>query len=183
MNARIFRIWSFALATGPLLAACSPDASSAVEASDGAAQEGASGGRDSGGATSRDSSSDRSSSGDDSSVAGEDSGDAAKDSGSADGSGVLDSGECIRPPFQTTNQCSGIGQPGGPLIPSCSRFDANGKLKCPTIAGCNVVPDPSGKYCTGDGVKCGLSDCGHICKLPDWEPCYDVATGACLEGC
>jgi hypothetical protein len=35
----------------------------------------------------------------------------------------------------------------------------------------------------GDNVTCGLSDCGHICILPNYDPCYDVATGMCLEGC
>jgi hypothetical protein len=95
----------------------------------------------------------------------------------------VDSGTCFRPPYQTTNECTGIGTPGGPVIPSCSRFNANGQLICPSIPGCTVVPDPSGEYCTGDNVTCGLSDCGHICILPNWDPCYDVASGACLEGC
>jgi hypothetical protein len=90
---------------------------------------------------------------------------------------------CIRPPYQTVNECTGIGMPGGPVIPSCSRFDGNGTLICPTVPGCNVVPDPTGQYCMGDNSTCGLSDCGHLCILPNWDPCYDVATGMCLEGC
>jgi hypothetical protein len=96
---------------------------------------------------------------------------------------AVDSGECVRPPYQTTNECTGIGKPGGPVLPSCSRFNASGKLLCPTIPGCTVLPDPSGEYCTGDNVTCGLSDCGHICLLPNWDPCFDVATWVCLEGC
>ena len=201
MTVRSLVLWSLALAAGSPLPACSasPDASNPADSGDGAAPEGASGGgQDSGSATpSGDASSGGSSGGNswDSGSGGstgdsgspgtpQDSGSPHHDSGSADGSGIaVDSGECIRPPFQTTNECTGIGMPGGPAIPSCSKFDANGKLICPTIPGCTVVPDPSGTYCTGDNVKCGLSDCGHICLLPNWEPCYDVATGECLEGC
>jgi hypothetical protein len=107
----------------------------------------------------------------DSPVTEEDSGSTQEDSGSAD------SGECYKPPYRTDGQCTGTVPPG------CSRFDANGKLICPTIPGLGVIPDPSGKYCTGDNVTAVLSDCGHICKLPNVDPCYDVVTGQCLEGC
>jgi hypothetical protein len=193
MNARSVRIRGFALVTALLVPACttgSPSALNPTESSDGAAPDGASGsGGDSGGATSSggsssdgSSSSGSSSSEPDSSVTGEDSGSTQRDSGGADGSGAVDGG-CIRPPYQTTNECTGIGTPGGPVIPSCSIFNASGQLMCPTIPGCTVVPDPSGRYCTGDNVTCGLSDCGHICLLPNWDPCYDVASGVCLEGC
>jgi hypothetical protein len=194
MNARSVVLWGFALATVPLVPACttaSSGVSNPVESNDGATPDDASGGgEDSGGSTpSSDSSSDSASSsdsshGDSGSPAGDgDSGSTPHDSGSADGSHPRDSGECIRPPYQTTNECTGIGTPNGPALPSCSNFNASGQLICPTIPGCKVVPDPSGSYCTGDGVACGLSDCGHICMLPNWEPCYDVATGECLEGC
>jgi hypothetical protein len=184
MNARSVVLWGFALAAAPLIPACtteSPGALNPMEPSDGAAPDGASGGNDdSGGAISSGDSSKR---GDAPTVTDDDSGRAQDDSGSADGSHARDSGECIRPPYQTTNACTGIGTPGGPVIPSCSRFNGSGQLICPTIPGCTVVPDPSGTYCTGDNVNCGLSDCGHICLLPNWEPCFDVASGKCLEGC
>ena len=205
MNARSVLLLTFALGTAPLAPACAtmaPSAANPVDSNDGSAPEGSSGsggatssggssgsGSSSGGSSSSGSSSGSSSSssgssggGSDAAVADEDSGSAQKDSGSADSSIARDGG-CIRPPYQTTNECTGIGQPGGPVIPSCSNFDANGKLLCPTIPGCTVVPDPSGTYCMGDNVTCGLSDCGHICLLPNWDPCYDVATGVCLEGC
>ncbi|HEY2514772.1 MAG TPA: hypothetical protein VGI39_28095 [Polyangiaceae bacterium] len=201
MAARSVVRWGFALVLAPLAPACSassPDASNPMESSDGAAPEAASGGGgsdDSGGATWSGDSSSSSSSSDGSSsdgpstgdsgstVTGKDSGGAHHDSGTSDGSVAVDGGACIRPPYQTTNECTGIGQPGGPVIPSCSQFDGNGQLLCPSIPGCTVVPDPSGTYCTGDNVTCGLSDCGHICILPNWSPCYDVATGKCLEDC
>jgi hypothetical protein len=184
MNARPVLLWGFALVTLSLVPACAPGASDPTESGDGSAPDGAwGGGDDSGGAISIDgSSSDSSSSGGnaDSAVADEDSG--REDSGGADASGAWDAG-CIRPPYITTNECTGIGMPGGPVIPSCSKFNGSGQLVCPSIPGCTVLPDPSGEYCTGDNVTCGLSDCGHICILPNWDPCYDVATGACLEGC
>lgn len=200
MTVRSVVLRGLALATASLVPACSaasPDRTSPVESSDAAVPDGVSGGGpDAEGATSNGDSSSGGSSGGrspdggawsgDSGSAGSanDSGSAYRDAGSADGSGIaVDSGECIRPPFQTTNECTGIGTPGGPVIPSCSRFDGNGKLICPSIPGCKVVPDPTGTYCTGDNVTCGLSDCGHICLLPNWEPCYDVATGECLEAC
>ncbi len=184
MNARSVLVWGFALVTAPLVPACvtrSPDDSSPTESSDGAAPDGASGGGDdAGGAMSSDGSS---SGGDaDSAVTEKDSGSTHEDSGGADGSVARDAG-CIRPPYQTTDECTGIGMPGGPVIPSCSIFNASDQLVCPTIPGCTVVPGPSGDYCTGDNVTCGLSDCGHICILPNWDPCFDVATGVCLEGC
>jgi hypothetical protein len=125
----------------------------------------------------------------DSAVTEEDSGSIQEDSGSADsggnpgagdsegGSGAWDSGECYKPPYKTDGECTGTVPPG------CSRFDANGKLICPNIPGVGVIPDPSGKFCTGDNVTSILSDCGHICKLPNIDPCYDVVTGECLEGC
>lgn len=203
MNVRSVVVWGFALAAAPLLAACSSSSSSASnpnESSDGAAPDGAwGGGSDSGvamsgsGSSSGGSSGSGSSSGSPSSsgsssvdsgsmATGEDSGSAQVDSGGAEASSPWDGG-CIRPPYQTTNECTGIGMPGGPVIPSCSVFNSSGQLVCPMIPGCTVVPDPSGQYCTGDNVTCGLSDCGHICILPNWDPCYDVATGACLEGC
>jgi hypothetical protein len=183
MHARFALVCGFALATAPLLLACAPDVMNRLEYGDGSAPDGASGSHDSGGTSHGDASSDTSSSGDpDSAVVDEDSGATPRDAGNADASAGRDAG-CVRPPYKTTDQCSGIGQPNGPRIPSCSKFDANGTLKCPSIPGCNVVPDPSGTYCKGDGVQCDLSDCGHICKLPDWEPCYDVATGECLEAC
>jgi hypothetical protein len=200
MHARSVLVLGFALLTAPLFPACSSGSSgpsNPAQSNDAAAPDGASGGGDSGaassssGSSSGGSSSSGSSSGGSSSSgsssgggsdasAGEDSS-TPEDSGKTDSSFAWDGG-CIRPPYQTTNECTGIGQPGGPVIPSCSKFDANGKLLCPTIPGCTVVPDPSGTYCMGDGVTCGLSDCGHICILPNWDPCYDVATGACLEG-
>ena len=184
MHARSVVLWGFALATASLIAACSaesPGASNPTESSDGAAPAG----KDSGGATSSgDASSNGSAHGDSgSTVTDDDSGRTHDDSGSTDASHARDSAECIRPPYQTTNECSGIGTSNGPRLPSCSKFDGNGQLLCPTIPGCTVVPDPSGTYCMGDNVKCGLSDCGHICLLPDWEPCFDVASGECLEGC
>jgi hypothetical protein len=107
----------------------------------------------------------------DSAVTEEDSGSTQEDSGGAD------SGLCYKPPYKTDGECTGTVPLG------CSRFDANGKLICPNIPGVGVIPDPSGKYCTGDNVTSVLSDCGHICKLPDVDPCYDVVTGECLEGC
>ncbi len=191
MNARSVLLWGFALVTASLVPACAPTSLDASSSTDGSAPDGAlGGGDDSGSATSSSgsssgtSSSSGSSSGEpDAAVTDEDSGGVRGDSGRADASGTGDSGACIRPPFQTTNECTGIGKPGGPVIPSCSKFSASGQLICPSIPGCTVVPDPSGEYCEGDNVTCGLSDCGHICILPDWDPCYDVATGECLEGC
>jgi hypothetical protein len=184
MRARSVVLCAFALAATPLLPACSsePGTSNLIEPKDGAAPEGASGDQDAGGAS--DSSSGGPSQGDSAPpVTDDDAGPAQKDSGTADAPHPRDSGECVRPPYQTTNECSGIGTPNGPALPSCSKFDGNGQLLCPTIPGCTVVPDPSGSYCMGDGVHCALSDCGHICALPNWEPCYDVSTGECLEGC
>src|SRR4051812_35901427 len=115
MNARSVVLWGAALANAALVPACtapSPDALKLMESSDGGA-EGARGGHDSGGSMSRDASSSGSSGDSDSAVPHEDAGSTQEDSGIADDSGVWDSGGCIRPPYQTTNQCSGIGMPGG----------------------------------------------------------------------
>src|SRR5213592_3598446 len=103
MNARSVVLWGFALATAPLIPACtteSPGALNPMEPSDGAAPDGASGGNDSGGATSRGDAG--------STITDDDSGRAQDDSGSADGSHARESGECVRPPYQTTNACTGI---------------------------------------------------------------------------
>jgi hypothetical protein len=202
MNSRPFLAIGFAVAMAPLVPACSagsPGISNPGGPNDGAAPPSSSGGGSSsssssgGGSSSGGSSSGGSSSGGGSSSSGSssgsgydagltnDSGSGPKDSGGPDTSFVWDGG-CIRPPYSTMNECTGIGMPGGPKIPSCSIFNASGQLVCPTIPGCTVVPDPSGTYCQGDNKTCGLSECGHICILPNWDPCYDVATGMCLEG-
>lgn len=188
MFARCIRASGLALVTACSVCACSSgstDGVGRVASTDGAAPEpdAAAGAHEAGATSSSDGSPDGGAAHvDASSDATDDAASRHDASGTADGASAGDAG-CIRPPYQTTNECTGIGKPGGPVIPSCSIFDAQGQLVCPTIPGCTVVPDPSGQYCTGDNVTCGLSDCGHICILPDWDPCYDVATGACLEGC
>jgi len=186
MRARSVVVWGFALATVALIPACtteSPAALNPMQPSDGSAPDGAPDASNSDATIARGDSSSGGSSHGDSASSDDDSGHAREDAGSADGSHARDSGECIRPPYQTTNECTGIGMPGGPALPSCSKFNGSGQLLCPTIPGCTVMPDPSGTYCTGDNIHCGLSECGHICLLPNWEPCFDVASGACLEGC
>jgi hypothetical protein len=191
MNARPILLWGFALATASLAPACSSAPAAASGPSDASTPLGPSTSDDDAGSapSSSSSSGNSSSSGGSPSLdsgspaTSDDSGTPQHDSGTKDASTPRDSGACIRPPYQTTDECTGIGKPGGPVIPSCSEFNADGQLLCPSIPGCTVVPDPTGNYCMGDNVTCGLSDCGHICLLPDWDPCYDVATGKCLEGC
>lgn len=82
--------------------------------------------------------------------------------------------QCAQPPFSRGGNC------GTSVVPSCARYDAGGNVICPAIPG--IVPDPTGKYCTGDGVRIAVSECGHCCHAGDWWPCSDCNSGECLEG-